>query len=265
MRSLRRGFKFSVPSFVALCLIVAILVTGVVYVVVQWPSSPWSQETQDRRAVERMVESQRAAQDVSEEDIPNAFAEAKQKNSDVCAWVFFPNTNISLPILQSLEYDRTYVNRSLDGSSDVLGATFIEKENSPFFIDPVTIVYGHAYEDYPDVMLGELHKFEKKDFFEANDTFYIYLEGKRLEYRIACEGPYVGDHILSVIKAGPEGSLQKYMTYAIDPQMESFRVRDLREIDATKDRIVQFSTCMFPSSGEYRYMVTGLLVNEEPI
>lgn len=223
------------------------------------------QKAADARAVTKMVEAQKAAQDVLEADIPMRLAEAKRANPDVCAWVRFPNTNVSLPILQNVEDDRHYVGTSFDGKDGdegALGAAFIEASSSPYFIDPVTVVYGHAFEDAPDVMLGQLHRFEDKAFFDANDTFLVYLDDRVLEYRIACACVYVCDHIPWVIRAGGEGTLQRYMEYALDPGVDANFVRDVGAVEASSDRIVQFSTCTFPSSTEYRYMVTGVLVGE---
>lgn len=261
----QKGFQFTTGSFLAFGGLVIAAVVAVVFAVYQCSPS-FSQArlaAADERALQAIIDKQQSSQNINEEDIPSALAEAKEVNADVCAWVYVPNTNVSLPILQSLDDDRKYVDESLDNSNEVLGATFIEKVNSPFFIDPLTVVYGHAFEDEPDVMLGQLHKFEDKDFFDQNDTFYIYLDEKRFKYKIACACPYVGDHVISLIKASDSEALQRYMTFAMNPGVDSRFIRDVGEVDADVDRIVQFSTCTFPSSSEYRYVVTGVLVGEE--
>lgn len=261
--------EYTIRGYVVFCVLVIVVVIGGVGLI-SLSSRDAASSVRDSigqaQEAKQMIANQSNAQDVGQAEIPEALAQAKAANPDVCAWLYFPNTTVSLPILQSLEDDRKYVDESADGSNEVLGATFIEKANSPYFIDPVTIVYGHAFDDEPDVMLGQLHKFEDKSFFDANDTFYIYLENKVLEYRIACTCPYHGIHILSFIDMGfDDGTLQRYMTYALDPGVDSRFVRDVGQVDASYDRIVQISTCTFPASAEYRYVVTGVLVDERAI
>lgn len=256
--------NWTITRYIAFSTISLVLVVGVVAYI--WHANPaFSQRAeaeQEYAEVQEMTELQERCQQIEFPDIPEALASAKQTNTDVCAWVYFPNTNVSLPILQSVVNERKYVDESFDGAANVLGATFIEAESSPLFIDPVTIVYGHAFEDFPDVMLGQLHKFKDEKFFIENDTFYIITEEKQLQYRIVSACEFQGDHVPTLLKIAGEGAVQKYMDFVANPGCDPAYVRDVGKLDAHTDRIVQFSTCTMPSSAQYRYIVTGVLVNE---
>lgn len=214
-----------------------------------------------------MVEQRRARQDVALEEVPRALEEAMAASPDVCAWVAVPGTNVSLPVLQSADGDdRAYGSRSLDGESDVLGEAFIERANSPLFIDPVTVVYGHAFDDAPNVAMGQLHLFRDEEFFASHDAFYVNLPDRALEYRIMGAYEVAGEHVLSLLQLGGEGSLERYFRYLAKPPgvAAPFR-RNVGALDPDADRVVELSTCTMPASAEYRYVVVGLLVGEESL
>lgn len=142
---------------------------------------------------------------------------------------------------------------------------FVEHAASPYFIDPVTVVCGHAFQDELDVMMGQLHLFEGKEFFDAHDEFRVYLNDRVLTYRIASVCSYVGNNILTYLGQGDEATLQHYMEGVIDPGTDERFVRDVGGMDSRSDRIVQLSTCTVPATAESRFVVTGLLVGSAPL
>lgn len=210
---------------------------------------------------ERLADGQRSAQDVAEGEIPARLAEAMGTNPDVCAWVDVPGTNVSLPVAYDRLGDERYSYGAYDGSNDTFGTLFIQRSSSPYFITPVTIIYGHAFEDVPDVMLGQLHLFEDKGFFDAHDEFHVHLSDRTLVYRIASVAMFNGINIPDYLETGGLELLQEYAELALDPCDDGLS-RDVGPVDMSRDRIVQFSTCTIPATAEYRYIVTGVLVEE---
>lgn len=238
----------------------AVLVVAVVAFVIVCAAS-FATQCVPRLRFERMVAAQRASQDVAEQDVPATLSAAMAANPDVCAWVDVPGTNVSLPVVRDAEDDGRYIYGSYDGSGSTLGTTFIEYSASPYFIDPVTVLYGHAYEDVSDVMMGQLHRFEDKAFFDAHDEFHVHLSDRVLVYRIASACTVNAVNVTDYIEIGGAWLLQEYADFVVNPYGDGF-TRDVGDLDMAHDRIVQFSTCTIPSTAEYRYFVTGVLVEE---
>lgn len=222
-------------------------------------------DAEDEATVRQMVNTQIEVQSIEENDIPEALAATRSANPDACAWLYVLGTDVSLPVMRHSDDDSFYTDHLSDGSEGILGAAFVEHGASPYFIDPVTVVCGHAFEDAINVMMGELHLFESTDFFDTHDEFRIYLTDRVLTYRIASACSYVGDNILTYVGQGDEATLQTYMEGVIDPGIDERFVRDVGEINSKSDRVVQLSTCTLPPTAEARYVVTGVLVDSDPL
>ncbi len=98
-----------------------------------------------------------------------------QINPDVIAWIKIPGTNVDYPILQNTEEDDDYyLNRTMEGAEGLPGSIYMEKYDTPTFVDPVSVIYGHTLHD--GTMFSELKKFRDKDFFNENQYIYTYDE-----------------------------------------------------------------------------------------
>lgn len=90
------------------------------------------------------------------------------------AYIYIPGTKIELPVAQSDDSkdDSFYLTHNEKGNYEFSGCIYSEKINSTDFTDPVTVFYGHNMLN--GTMFAHLHYFEKKDFFDKHEYFYVY-------------------------------------------------------------------------------------------
>lgn len=194
-------------------------------------------------------------------DNPVDFADLAEKCPDVCAWLSVPGTNVDLPVVQSPTDDKFYLDHAADGSYSLSGAAFIELQNASDFTDNVTIVYGHNSSG--GAMFSTLHSFQDKSFFDEHDTFYIYTPGHMYKYLIVSSYLYDNRHILNSFDFSNEQTLRKYFDFVVAPKSITSNVREGASIE-DGSRIVQLSTCPDGAlSASSRYLVTGVLVEDQ--
>lgn len=191
---------------------------------------------------------------------PIDFAALQERNSEVYAWLIVPNTEIELPIMQSMADDLYYLNRDIDGKYSRLGSLFTESRNRLDFTDPVTVIYGHNY--YTGGMFTNLHYFENKEFFDENKYFYIYTPDRKLTYSIVSAYKYDDRHILNSFDFSKLEVIREYFDFVLDPLSMLRNVREGATLETT-DKLVVLSTCL---TGGYkgRYLVNGVLIKDEP-
>lgn len=190
---------------------------------------------------------------------PIDFATLQAENADIYAWIYIPNTNVNLPIVQSATDDGYYLDHDETGEFTVAGAIFTQKANSTDFTDPVTVIYGHNMAN--DSMFGTLSNFEDEQFFNDNEYFYIYTPDSILTYQIVSAYQYDNRHILNSFNFSNASEREEYFNYVLNPTSLIKNVREGVEQLSTDDRIVQLSTCRGDSN--VRYLVTGVLVDEQ--
>ena len=181
-------------------------------------------------------------------------------NPSIYAWIYIPNTDIDLPILQSEpdEYDSYYLHRNIYKEYEYKGSIYTQRLNSKDFTDPVTVIYGHNMLN--GTMFSNLDKFYDQTFFDENAYFYIYTPGHILTYEIVSAHQYDKRHILKSFDFSNEDVFQKYLNMIQAPNTFFYHVRDGITL-TTEDRIVTLSTCM--NHGTSRYLIQGVLINDE--
>ncbi len=190
---------------------------------------------------------------------PINFAELETTNSDICAWIKVPNTNIDYPILQSSEKDDDfYINHNYKKQYTQDGAIYIQRLNSFHFTDPNTVIYGHNLRN--GSMFRHLHRFRDEQFFNENEYFYIYTPGHILTYRIFAAYRSDNKHILNTYDFTNKEIYQQYLDMVSNPPSMIKNVREGVKL-TTDDKIVTLSTCI--SDERYRYLVQGVLVKDE--
>ena len=190
---------------------------------------------------------------------PVNFSKQQAVNDEIYAWIYVPNTNVNYPILQSRVDDLYYLRRGLDREYDISGVVFTQSHNKRDFSDPVTLVYGHNMTEY-GTMFATLHNFEDEDFFNENDTFYIFTPGHILTYKIVSAYRYDDRHIMNSFNFGDPAVVREYFDYVMNPMMIPQNVREGVTLK-DDDRIVVLSTCM--EDNNYRYLVNGVLISDE--
>ena len=193
-------------------------------------------------------------------DNPIDFATLKEKNTDIYAWIKIPGTSVDYPILQSDdEPEDYYLNHDEEGKYKFAGSIYTQKLNSKAFTDPNTLIYGHNMNN--GSMFASLHKFRNKEFFDNNKYMYIYTPGHILTYEIYAAYRFDNRHILYAYDFTDKEVFAEYIEMTKNPKSAIVNVRE--ETNVTEnDRIVTLSTCI--TSDDYRYMVQGVLINDQP-
>lgn len=111
------------------------------------------------------------------------FAALKEKNPDIFAWIYVPDTVIDCPVLQSEESDTFYENHNAYGEEDDTGAAYIELANLTSMCDFNTVLHGKTGTD-ENGLFADLYRFADPDFFEDHEYAYLYLDGNVLTYEI---------------------------------------------------------------------------------
>ena len=252
-------------SVVALTILLVILLCGVAagcgYMI-------WQQHELDRVAEEMKNTPEpvleQPANDVADTRIENPvdFAALMAENPDIYAWIHIPNTDVNLPVLQSVTDDNFYLDHNKDGEYAIEGAIYTQMANNTDFSDPVTVLYGHNLQN--GTMFSTLHYFENEDFFNENDTMYIYTPGHVLTYRIVSAYLYDDRHILNSYDFSNPAVLQEYFDFVMHPDSLLVNTRTDTEL-SIDDKIVQLSTCMSDTNHtSSRYIVTGVLIDDQP-
>lgn len=192
---------------------------------------------------------------------PELLAEAMDTNPDVCAWIYVPGTNVMLPFVQGAD-DEYYMNHAADGKDSPLGTPFVDSRCSTDFNDAVTVVYGHSFVD-EDLAFTQLHKFENRAFFSNHELFYVYLPDGKLSYQIVSACTYNDVDFLEMADVDNSSHLQSYMNLVADPGNDRALSRDVGGLDASSDKILQLVTCTLPTLESVRFVVTGVLLDDE--
>ena len=107
----------------------------------------------------------------------------REKNSDIFAWLYIPDTAIDYPVLQSEQSDTFYEDHNADGEEDDAGAVYIELANLNSMCDFNTVLHGKTGADESG-LFADLYRFAEPDFFEDHEYAYLYLDGNVLTYEI---------------------------------------------------------------------------------
>lgn len=188
------------------------------------------------------------------------FDELKSINEDIYAWIYIPNTNVDYPVVQSRtdHDDSFYLTHNIYRQYQFSGAIYSEIKNKPDFSDSVTVLYGHNMLN--GSMFASLHKFEDEDFFEENNTIFVFTKDKLLTYLIYSAYEADDRHILNSYETKTKEGFSEYLESTLSPRSYNCNVRDV-ELN-TDDKILTLSTCS-NSSSINRYLVQGVLVNEQ--
>ncbi len=191
---------------------------------------------------------------------PINFQELHEINPDLYAWIEIPDTNINYPVAQSSnEDDNYYLHHNYQGNYEFAGTIYSQRQNSKYFHDPVTVLYGHNMLN--GSMFADLHKFSDKEFFDSHDTMYIYTKNRIFTYKIFAAYEYDDRHILNSFDFADEKVFEAYLEDCLKPHSANTNIREDVEL-TTEDCILVLSTCTDYNSS-LRYLVQGVLINEQ--
>lgn len=111
------------------------------------------------------------------------FTALKEKNPEIFAWIYIPDTEVDCPVPQSMQDDDFYINHNVDQEEDPDGAVYIELANLSSMCDFNTVLHGSSETDGKSPF-ADLEKFRDPDFFAEHSSVYIYLDGNVVTYTI---------------------------------------------------------------------------------
>lgn len=194
--------------------------------------------------------------------IPVDFQTLWQTNDDIVAWIKIDGTNVDYPVLQSDEEmeENYYLNMTPEGVAGYPGSIFIQKKNNGDFSDRVTAVYGHNMAN--KTMFGSLHYFNDREFFDNNNTIFVYTPTEIFEYKV-----------FAAYKSDNQSIMEGYEDFREKEKLKEFLdfVLNMAESDvdhfnrnlevSENDKIILLTTCI--GNPNYRWRVLGVLVDEK--
>lgn len=183
----------------------------------------------------------------------------QEKNPDIYAWVYVPGTDVDYPVLQHPWDNNYYLMHNLDGSEGYPGCIFSENLNSKFFDDPMTVLWGHNMKN--GTMFTTLHRYEKKDFLEANHYIFIYTPYKIYAYDIFASYQFPDKSLLVSYDFNDKVAFADYIKKILAMNDSNTLIR--KNVSVTSDnRILTLETCIGSAAKTKRYIVQGVLLNE---
>ena len=180
---------------------------------------------------------------------PIDFDELNEINPEVIGWIRIGALDRSYPVAQAKDND-FYLHRTFEKKDNFAGCIFLNCDNSRYFSDQNSIVYGHNMKN--GSMFGTLKNFRDQKTYDKNPYFWIFTPKFIYQYQIfSCA---------TVSKIG-----DPYRTRFLTNDYEEFLKTcvEKSEVDThgltptVKDRIVTLSTCTGNEST--RFIVQGML------
>lgn len=241
--------------FLLLCLL-----GGIGYVIFQWYGGYAAEQSYGNLMdfVDDAINKGKQDEEENLVDNPIDFAALKEKNDEVYAWIYIPNTKINYPVVQSRVDDNFYLNKSIDKKYLFAGMIFSQSCNSLDFFDPVTVLYGHNMNN--GTMFQNLHKFQDAEFFEKNELFYIYTEKHIFTYKVISAFKYDNRHIMNSFDFNDPSQLADFQNTVLNPNSFIKNVRDGIKLNEYS-KVLVLSTCI--NDRRARYLVCGVMVGDE--
>lgn len=182
------------------------------------------------------------------------FDELKKINSDVIGWIVIEGTQVNYPVVQG-NNNSYYLNHSYDKKWNSLGSIFADYQSSNDFTDYNTFIYGHHTKN--GSMFGELYKYMNKDFYNENNTFYLYTLNGNYEAEIF--SAYL-DSTISESYNQSFNSIEEFNSY-IELVKEKSNYNTGVLVDATTDKIITLYSCSHESNRQKtdRYYIHAVL------
>ena len=179
---------------------------------------------------------------------PINFTELNAINPDIIGWIRIGALNLSYPVAQAADNDY-YLHRTFEGQDNFAGCIFLNCDNSKFFTDQNSIVYGHNMKN--GSMFGTLKKFREQETWDTNSYFWIFTPTLIYQYRIfsSAEVATVGDPYRVRFTTAD------FQSFLDDMTSHSLLKTGVQV--TTDDRIVTLSTCTGNTST--RFIVQGRL------
>ena len=105
----------------------------------------------------------------------------KEKNEDIVAWLYIPDTQVDYPVCRGTD-NTYYLHHNAEKEKNILGSLFVDSGNEPDLRDSHLVIYGHNMRQ--GQMFGELSNYEAADFLQQQSYVYLYTPDKENVYQI---------------------------------------------------------------------------------
>lgn len=187
------------------------------------------------------------------------FNALKEENDEIFAWLQVPKTDIDKPVLQSFTDNYFYKTHNAHKEEDKEGALYIEQANVNDMCDFLTVINGKGGKEG---IFKDLYRFADTDFFNENDTFYIYMDGNLLTYTIfASYSEDVRDYLVSYDLTTEKGC-NEFIKDLYNINRMGMNIRDEWEEGAISP--YHFLTALIAGDDKEntQYVVIGCLTND---
>ena len=185
------------------------------------------------------------------------------ENQDIYAWITVTDTTVDYPVLQHPSDNSYYLNKNIDGTSGYPGCIYTEDYNSKDFSDKNTVLYGHNLKD--KTMFSSLHNYEDKEVFSKDQYIYVWTEKEVFVYEVFAAYEFNNRHLLLNYDYDNEYVFEQYIKDIFNVESKGYGVANIKSnIEVDKDdRIITLSTCTADHNSNQRFLVVGVLVEQE--
>lgn len=175
----------------------------------------------------------------------------KEISGNAVAWICSEGTPIDYPVVQGAD-NTFYLTHLHDGTSNRVGAIFLDYRNAPDFSDQNSIVYGHHMKS--GKMFAELEKYKEQSYYDGHRSLTLYTQDAA--YRIELIAGYVVDGSINDLELN-FGNGEEFCSFVEKIKRKSTFQSDTAV--AGTDRIVTMVTCTYDFTNA-RYALIGKLV-----
>lgn len=169
-------------------------------------------------------------------------------NEDVIAYIYFPEANISYPIVQGKD-NKQYLNTNIWGEHSANGSIFLDYTNNKDFTDTSSVIYGHHMRN--GGMFGSLESSCEDDI--KGKQFTIYTRTNKLVYSIKSTEVINPNNRNGYVHLG-EYDIEEFNKYLKNNSNQY-------EPSVQGVKFVTLLTCHYTKGETTRYGVTGVLTS----
>lgn len=172
----------------------------------------------------------------------STYEKLKKINPEYQFWIEVENTNISYPVVQTMD-NSFYLKKDFNKNDSSAGTIFMDALNN-FEMDNNVVLYGHNMKN--KTMFNNIMFFKKADFFKQNNKIKIKHTGDGKEYTYEVFSAYHSDNTFdyNTVRFGESYS---FMSFIEDIKKKSIFKKDIEILDT--DKIITLSTCSYEFRG----------------
>lgn len=179
------------------------------------------------------------------------FSALKELSGDATAWIYSEGTPIDYPVVQGND-NTFYLTHLHDGTSNRVGAIFLDYRNASDFSDQNSILYGHHMKS--GKMFAELENYKEQSYYDKHPFLTLYTQNGI--YRIELMAGYVVDGSVNDLEMNFENEekLNEFIQ-----QAKGKSTFDCAVTVSGQDRIITMVTCTYDFTNA-RYALVGKMV-----